>query len=356
MTDYAALLEDGILEDEESRYWFNMKVDSIAGLTDIYDPIREAFAIAGRDRTYSCHELNMRFREHEYKGIIIYGTGVVGEINLLTAESSGFKADMFAKRSPVEEGLTKCGRPVISYDELIKDYTDFLVVLSTRNDNDVMEKKLLDDGFPAGNILKPVSGILIGMCGNQYFDVYEPEGKEYFVDAGSFDGDTILKFRKWCGNDFGKVYGFEIVRDQCAAIAEKYRGDDRVEMYLNGLWDEEKDLEVKINGAGSYVGPALNNWAYSETDIVKAVRLDDILKDKKVTFIKMDIEGSELNALKGGERIIKEQKPKLAISVYHKKGDILHIMQYIRSIVPEYRFKVRHYSSTWMETILYARV
>ena len=73
-----------------------------------------------------------------------------------------------------------------------------------------------------------------------------------------------------------------------------------------------------------------------------------------ITFIKMDIEGSEIPALRGAKEIIETQKPKLAICVYHKPEDIWEIPELILDYVPEYRLYLRHYSITYTETVLYA--
>lgn len=68
----------------------------------------------------------------------------------------------------------------------------------------------------------------------------------------------------------------------------------------------------------------------------------------------MDIEGAELAALQGGAETIKRYKPKLAISIYHKPEDIIEIPIYIKSLVPEYKLYIRHYTNMYAETILYA--
>ncbi len=68
----------------------------------------------------------------------------------------------------------------------------------------------------------------------------------------------------------------------------------------------------------------------------------------------MDVEGAELKSLIGAKNTIIKNKPRLAICVYHKPEDICEIPEYILSLVPEYKFYLRHYSSINWETVLYA--
>ena len=80
------------------------------------------------------------------------------------------------------------------------------------------------------------------------------------------------------------------------------------------------------------------------------------MDDTLVSFIKMDIEGSELSALQGAARTIRRDRPLCAISAYHRPGDVIVLMQYLKSLVHEYKFAVRHYSNVDTETVLYAFV
>ena len=86
---------------------------------------------------------------------------------------------------------------------------------------------------------------------------------------------------------------------------------------------------------------------------VPVVSLDEALKNKRVTFIKMDIEGSECEAIKGARNIIASCKPKLAICVYHKKGDLIRIPDTILDINSEYQFYMRHKGMGILDTVLY---
>ncbi len=87
---------------------------------------------------------------------------------------------------------------------------------------------------------------------------------------------------------------------------------------------------------------------------IPVTTLDNILKNRPVTFIKMDIEGGEIDALNGSRNIINEQKPVLAICVYHKFNDIFDIPLLIKSFGINYKYYLRHYSNYVSETVLYA--
>ena len=82
--------------------------------------------------------------------------------------------------------------------------------------------------------------------------------------------------------------------------------------------------------------------------------IDNVCWEDKVTFIKLDIEGSELEALRGAEKIIRRDKPRLAISIYHKPQDYFEIPLYIKELVPEYKLYIRHHKFNKNDTVVYA--
>ena len=90
---------------------------------------------------------------------------------------------------------------------------------------------------------------------------------------------------------------------------------------------------------------------------ISVTSIDTVCKNENVSYIKMDIEGSELEALKGAKATIERCKPKLAICVYHKKEDLITIPQYIRSgtsVGKDYKFYLRYHGVTPCELVLYA--
>ena len=127
-------------------------------------------------------------------------------------------------------------------------------------------------------------------------------------------------------------------------------GGGKNSVIRKGLWDKEDVLCFKAYSNGS-------SRLEKKGEIkIPVGSLDDMIRDERVTFIKMDIEGSELEALKGAKNTIRNHHPRLAICIYHKPIDVIEIPAYILELVPEYKFYVRHYDSSLEETVLYATV
>lgn len=182
-----------------------------------------------------------------------------------------------------------------------------------------------------------------------YFDDIIKFGQdEVFVDAGVLDGGTSLEFAKQCNNRYKKIYLFEADEAFKKDISEKIASLANTELHMKGLWDKEETLSFASLEGGS------GKFSEQGTHKMEAVSLDSVVNGEKITFLKMDIEGAELKALKGAKRTIEKYKPKLAICVYHKPEDILVIPKYIKTLVPEYKFYLRHYCSCYTETVLYA--
>ena len=120
----------------------------------------------------------------------------------------------------------------------------------------------------------------------------------------------------------------------------------KIYTYNIGLWSKEVDLFYESAKDGSSI---------SKSGLLqKANSLDNLLKNKDISFIKMDIEGAELEALNGAKEIIMNQKPKLAISIYHELEHFWKIPLLLKSLVPEYKIYIRHHSTQQDDTVCYA--
>ena len=82
--------------------------------------------------------------------------------------------------------------------------------------------------------------------------------------------------------------------------------------------------------------------------------IDDVLGERRLTYVKMNIEGAEIDALKGGRKTIRKWQPRLAISVYHRASDLWRIPQLVLELVPDYRLYLRQHDGGIIETVLYA--
>lgn len=188
---------------------------------------------------------------------------------------------------------------------------------------------------------------------NQYFDeeIITFGDEEVFVDVGVFDATTSLLFSKKC--NYKSIYLFEPNAEFYQVSLENLETNHvrDFNMVQKGAWNEEMVLKFGGEGISFGVDRNSNSDDYME---IPVTTLDSQLGDVAVTFIKMDIEGSEYQALQGASHVIRSNKPKLAISIYHKPEDLLQIQQFIKSLVPEYRFFLRHYQTDTMETVLYA--
>lgn len=121
-----------------------------------------------------------------------------------------------------------------------------------------------------------------------------------------------------------------------------------VEIIKGGVWSFDGKLKFDSKGnASSFICGEGN-------EIVKVRSIDSVLEGEKATFVKMDVEGAELEALRGAENTIRKYKPKLAICIYHRKEDINTIPAIILKYNADYRLYIRHYSQWGSETVLYA--
>ncbi len=186
-----------------------------------------------------------------------------------------------------------------------------------------------------------------------YFDkdIIRLTSNEVFADVGVFDGGSSINFVENTKGAYNKIYLFEPNQEAIAMCKESLSvmSIDNYELFPVGLWDKKEMLSFSGSGASF----SLNDGNENELSI-PVNSLDNLIGENEVTFIKMDIEGAEFKALQGAKKSIMKHKPKLAISLYHKPEDLFEIPSYIRSLVPEYKFYLRHYSSNWCDTVLYA--
>ncbi len=178
-----------------------------------------------------------------------------------------------------------------------------------------------------------------------------PEAGDFVIDGGAFTGDSALVFSNAVGED-GLVYSFDPVADHIELLESNIGlfPFKNVKIMPFGLYDKE------VFGKPVRVNTYAPGFETISTD-VPLRSLDFLVASNiiaRIDFVKLDIEGAELNALKGAIDSIKLFKPKLAISLYHNRNDIFEIPLFIKHNFPFYKFVIGHYTIHTEETILYA--
>ncbi|WP_066494965.1 FkbM family methyltransferase [Abyssisolibacter fermentans] len=193
---------------------------------------------------------------------------------------------------------------------------------------------------------------------NQYLleDILYPQKGDIVFDLGGYHGETAIWFYDKIGKN-GHVYVMEPFNENRKIIYENINTNKlskNITVIPYGIWSSS--CKCKMDGNGLNMKVVDNESCNS---VIEMTTLDFLFEDRKIDhidFIKMDIEGSELEALKGAAKIIKRFKPKLAISIYHKAEDLIEIPNFILELVPEYKLYISHKCNDWCETILFAKV
>jgi FkbM family methyltransferase len=177
-----------------------------------------------------------------------------------------------------------------------------------------------------------------------------PVEGDFVIDAGACLGDTSIVFGKAVGKQ-GKVFAFDPL-------------ENHIEVLTHNI-NQNKDCNILAIPYGlsdfDEICPPLRLQKYSPgfnsaQEKVPLRSLDSLVMDAvipKIDFIKMDIEGAELSAIKGAASSIRKFRPKLAISLYHKPNDMFEIPLYISETFPFYDMYLGHYTMHNEETVLY---
>lgn len=181
-----------------------------------------------------------------------------------------------------------------------------------------------------------------------YFDEEMALGDdEVFVDCGGYDGDTAKCFIEKVKGRYKKLIILEPEADKERLIERNLKGFPYM-LHICGAWSSSGTLRFNARGdSASYI---TENGKME----IKVKALDDIVMEDRPTFIKMDIEGAEMEALKGSQKIIQAYRPKLAICIYHRPEDLFEIPLFIKELREDYRLLIRQYEDSRFETVCYA--
>ena len=325
------------------------------------------------------------------KKILLYGTGngadkIIDELSRLGIPLSGvFASDGFVRKR------TFRGFPVMSYSEAKEKFGDFIVLVSFGSSREEVisnivniskERELYSVDVPVygenifnrafyeahkGEIEKVRSHLadeksvqvfdsiisfkltgdirLLLNCQTDRDEAYDNILKltddEVYVDLGSFNGDTVNEFLSHVSS-YRKIYAVEPDRKNFRKLTENTRNIENIE-YLNCCVSDERG-EILFSSDGGRSG-----YADKSGIPVKSETVDGILGSEKATYIKFDVEGLEAKAIDGAAETIKNHKPKMLISCYHRSEDIFELPLKVLSIREDYKVYIRHnpYIPAW---------
>ena len=335
-------------------------------------------------------------------GVAIYGAGFLGTWSHTYLKSVGAQVRHFIDRDEKKIGTVIQGIPVISpEDPSVASVPSIFIsarhaVRSVQTAFSTMKLKMISfDGYYVirnyekmafirdnylhdNKSIETYNAILIAMLTgsvescravmvkDMYFALPEFSGTfdEIFVDAGAFVGDSVERFIWENLGTFRHIYAFEPGRKQFSALERRIRrlskewafDADTVTMVRAGLGAESGRMEFSFTEDSSLRHGLMAKdlkTASEAIDDSEVHSLDSFLDGRPATFLKADIEGMEMDFLRGAQSTICRYKPKMAICVYHYPSDLIDVAEFIHGLVPEYTFYIRQHAPIFGDFVLY---
>ena len=336
------------------------------------------------------------------KPIICFPAGTVAKGIHNTLQRYGVTISLFGDNNVSKIGTSIYGKDVVSFSQITKEYSDAYILVSSKlykdeiitqfkaagfDDSQLIFKifsyfelittssfykemttqennlntliNLLSDEFSRETLLTKLQFMYDFDSSNlekvvskntMYFDedIIKIKDDEVFVDGGSFTGDTFEAFLEKTKN-WSHYYAFEPDSDNFITLNENVSLYNNVTAIQKGLWSNSDTLYFNSQDGGSSIVSDTSNCTTS----IDVVSIDEYFKEMAVSFIKLDVEGSERETLEGAVETIKKHKPILAVCIYHKPMDIIELPLFMHSLCPDSKMYIRHYGIDGTDTVCY---
>ena len=324
------------------------------------------------------------------KPLVLYGMGLGAEKIMSELEQRGMRADDIFASDEFVRGHSFKGYKVLRYSEVYEKYKDFNIVLCFASHIDEVIDRIAEidsehtvfapDVPVAGgglftreyiteneekfekayslladeeskrvykDILNfKVSGkikyLLSSFCDKSkvYSDILNLNENEEIIDLGAYDGDTIKEFTAATGGKYKHITALEPDKKSYKKLLKNTDGMKNISTLNMGVWNK-RDTLIFDAEAGR------NSKLSAEGVSIEVTDIDSL--NIAPTFIKADIEGSEMKALEGAEKTIKKYLPKLYICAYHRNEDLFALPLKIKELSEKYKIYFRHskYIPAW---------
>ncbi|SMP79526.1 methyltransferase, FkbM family [Desulfonatronum zhilinae] len=233
----------------------------------------------------------------------------------------------------MHENLISNATKLLQFDEALAD------TLSRQTLDAVIAFRLTFDVSYLEPVLQP----------NAYFptDIFSLGTAESYVDGGAFTGDTIRRFLERAQNMYENIVAFEPSPGTYKELAAAFANHSKIRCIQACLYS--RDTELCFGGTDS------RDATINENGHIKcpAMRIDSLPESQDISLIKLNIEGSEADALYGAQATLAKNTPKLAVAAYHRPQDLWQLFEIIKEIQHDYRFYMRQHDGGIIETVLY---
>ncbi|HTW91257.1 MAG TPA: FkbM family methyltransferase [bacterium] len=204
-------------------------------------------------------------------------------------------------------------------------------------------------------MLSDFDGLAAPTAERIYFphDLVVLSDREVLADCGAFDGDTIREFLEIAGDSFSRIVAFEPdplnfprLRDYVLSLPAATQR--RIALFPKAVGSREETVRFLTLGTA---GSAVSAEGTADVDVMP---LDSLPSDIQPTFIKIDIEGTELEAIRGAAWLVEHARPLLAVCAYHKYDHLWQIPLLIHSYSSDYRFSLKTHLVDGWDLVCYA--
>ena len=217
----------------------------------------------------------------------------------------------------------------------------------TKANNYLKDLNLIND-----RQLKNHIAFTLSLNAYSYSNKISPKNKQIILNAGAYNTTSVMFSIM---SPKAKIFAFEPqknIHEDNVQISKEFKNIIPVN---NGVWSETTKVFFNIDEEQS----TASSICKKGTNSIDVISIDDFCEInnlKAVDFIKMDIEGAEIEALRGASKVIKTQTPDLAISIYHKPEHLYEIPLFIKQLVPEYKIFIDHKYYNYTETVCFATI
>lgn len=159
---------------------------------------------------------------------------------------------------------------------------------------------------------------------------------ESYLDLGAYRGDTVEEFLNYCGGEYKSITALEPDRRTYKKLCDYLADIPNSSAVPKAIYSECRTMQFSSKAGRQ-------STLLQKGEEIETITVDELCKNKNVTYIKMDVEGAEIEAIEGAKITLENQKPKLNIALYHKSVDVFEIPLKIAEINPEYKFYLRRH-------------